>query len=81
MFFSVETIPFYASISCFRECEPSEHRRHTGTEPLFGETYPKEQWYSENFGNSFLNAAAKEHGPRGLPQLDWFFGPMAFRAR
>jgi len=46
---------------------------------LFAETYATEQFHSETFGNAFLNAAAREAG-FAPADVDWFFGPFAFRA-
>ncbi len=41
------------------------------------DSYPVEQQYSEKFGNYHLNNIARECK---FPQLDWFFGPVLFRA-
>eukprot|EP00035_Acanthoeca_spectabilis_P010125 m.178672 g.178672 ORF g.178672 m.178672 type:complete len:239 (-) comp14930_c0_seq3:2286-3002(-) len=52
-------------------------------EPEFGQSYAIEQWHSENFGNGYLNAVAagQTESLRDFPNLDWFFGPLAFRAK
>ena len=44
------------------------------------ETYPIEQWHSENYANHYMNVAARQLGGWELP-LDWHFGPLAFRAQ
>lgn len=43
----------------------------------FKETYPIEQYHSENFANFYLDALANDVG---FPSIDWTIGPMAFKA-
>jgi hypothetical protein len=54
-------------------------------EPEFEHSYAIEQWHSENFGNRFLNTVVSAQRGQGTvllpPGLDWFFGPLAFRAK
>jgi hypothetical protein len=45
----------------------------------FKATYPREQYYSENFGNMYLDALAK--GADFEPSVDWLFGPLAWRLK
>jgi len=42
----------------------------------FQETYPKEQYHAESYGNLMVNAFAAKRGLTA--SLDWFFGPVAF---
>ena len=51
---------------------------------LFRETYPKEQYHSESFGNMHFDLLAKRfEGFRrdGARKLDWLFGPFALNSR
>jgi hypothetical protein len=43
---------------------------------LFKSTYPIEQYYSETFGNLYLDSLGSKIG---LPSIDWTAGPMALR--
>ena len=56
---------------------------------LFRETYPLEQYHSESFGNLYFNLLAKQFrgfqqmtdlGDTSTTNLDWLFGPFAFKA-
>lgn len=47
---------------------------------FFQETYPIEQYHSENYGNLYLDAVAREHAEQ-MPSIDWHFGPLAFRSK
>ena len=48
---------------------------------LFKKTYPIEQYHSENYGNLFLDAVARNEYISYKKTLDWHFGPFAFRAK
>jgi hypothetical protein len=60
------------------------HMAETGAEivcprredSLFKSTYPIEQYYSEIFGNLYLDSLGSKIG---LPSIDWTAGPMALR--
>ena len=47
---------------------------------LWKETYPIEQYYSENFANLYVSTAAKTFGGFET-KLDWHFGPFGIRKR
>jgi hypothetical protein len=50
---------------------------------LFRETYPIEQFHSENFANLHFNSLAKRFEgfqTENATQIDWLFGPFAFRS-
>lgn len=57
---------------------------------LFRETYPIEQYHSESYGNLYFNLLAKrctgfqktadEEEGETTTNLDWLFGPFAFKA-
>lgn len=50
----------------------------------FKESYPIEQYHSESFGNMHFNLLAKQFEGfqrEGATELDWLFGPFAFKAR
>ena len=53
------------------------------SEELFRETYPIEQYHSENFANLHFNSLARQYKgfqTEDAKQIDWLFGPFAFRA-
>lgn len=55
----------------------------TRSEELFRETYPIEQYHSENFANLHFNSLARQYKgfqTKDAKQIDWLFGPFAFRA-
>lgn len=64
----------HATESCSDVVVPSRR------EASWKETYPIEQWHSEQYANHYMNLAARELGGFTLP-LDWHFGPIAFRAK
>jgi len=45
---------------------------------FFRETYPRDQYFSENFANGYVAAAAKQFASFDEP-IDWHFGPFALR--
>lgn len=50
---------------------------------LFRKTYPIEQYHSESFANLHFNSLAQQFEEFQTPdakQIDWLFGPFAFRA-
>lgn len=50
---------------------------------LFKKTYPIEQYHSESFANLHFNSLAQQFEEFQTPdakQIDWLFGPFAFRA-
>jgi hypothetical protein len=47
------------------------------TDGSFRQTYPIEQYHSENFANLYLDSLAKQVG---FPSIDWTMGPIAFRS-
>ena len=52
------------------------------SEELFRQTYPIEQFHSENFANLHFNSLAKHFKgfqAENATQIDWLFGPFAFR--
>jgi len=57
----------------------------TRNDDIFKKTYPIEQYHSENFANMYLNAVARDYCTKHditFPEnLDWHFGPVAFRRR
>jgi len=49
---------------------------------LFKETYPTEQYHSENFANLHFNSLAQQFEgfqTENARKIDWLFGPFAFR--
>lgn len=55
----------------------------TRNDAFFKQTYPIEQYHSENFGNLHFDILANQfEGFRreGAEKLDWHFGPFAFKA-
>ena len=54
----------------------------TRNDELFRRTYPIEQYHSESFGNLHFNLLAKKFQgfQAGGGDLDWLFGPFAFKA-
>jgi len=57
----------------------------TRNDEIFKKTYPIEQYHSENFANMYLNAVANDYCSKNQitfpTNLDWHFGPVAFRRR
>ena len=54
----------------------------TRSDQLFQQTYPIEQYHSENFANLHFNSLAQQFKgfqAKDAKQIDWLFGPFAFR--
>mmetsp|Transcript_21726 Transcript_21726/g.35862 ORF Transcript_21726/g.35862 Transcript_21726/m.35862 type:complete len:280 (+) Transcript_21726:71-910(+) len=73
----VEMIPLQAEVAHYIIRSGSDFCVPRRADSLFQQSYPIEQYHSENFVNLYLDALANEIG---FPSVDWTFGPVAFRA-
>jgi hypothetical protein len=72
----VDMISFWKDITNHMQTTQSEIVVPRRDDNLFRQTYPIEQYHSENFANLYLDSLGKAVG---FPSVDWTMGPIIFR--
>ena len=73
----VEMPRFWRQVAAHMHAEKADVCVPRREDAAFRRSYPIEQYHSEHFANAYLDSLGRG---KGLPPLDWTFGPVALRA-